>query len=909
MKPLEGPQLSRGTTVYRYIVLCTLGWGGMGVVYLAFDAELKRKVALKLLHTRTTDAGSTEAVEVRARLLREAQALAKLSHPNVLPVYDVGSYEDAVFMATEYVEGSTLREWTTSKPRTWREIVTVLLAAGRGLAAAHAVGLVHRDFKPHNVMIGTEGQIRVMDFGLVRTVLEPSDAPVPERSQRPGHDSSGVSFSQNANLTLTGAFVGTPAYMAPEQHRDSDVDTRADQFSFCVALYECLYGVRPFPSARDDMLDACRRSYLAAPTLDRRVPGWLRKLVLRGLSFRPEDRWPSMDALLNVLSRHASKRLHVAAIASAAILAFAAGSVAWAQQLAERSHMCSGGPAQIEPIWGDAQRLRTKAALLATGVNYAEDSWLRVEALVDAYVTEWLGMHREACEATHVRNEQPEFLMDLRMQCLKRRSWDVEGLIETLSRADAQIVERAVDVASGLPLLASCADAERLQAQVPLPDHPDVRTRVEGLWERLAEAQALGASGKTIEGLELMRSILDEAKSVGYGPLEAESWLQLARLQTDAQAPAAEEPATQAVLLAEINKMDELRVRATVLLVEIVSSIRSQPQEARQWGSHAQAIIDRMGGDPGLEAELLGSLALTSHFEGEYTQVRELGLRQLVLLEQIGRSDGRLGRALLYVGMASRKLGEYNQARIHLERAATVVEDSFGPRHPQLADILVELGRTLLLQGDYAQAHTTLQRAQTIVEASLGKEGGASLYAQTLLHHGRVFMHEGRHERAREYFEAALRHYQPIFPAEHPQIAYTRMFLGDTYRRQGDFDNAQTELEQAIENLAKASHKPLLASSLTCLGNTHLDRGDAQAALAPLERALSIMDSLGKNVRPKEWAETRFALGRALWASGQDPSRGHALVSQAKNVFATTGKGQARDLAAAERWLAQRGAQ
>src|SRR5262245_38853464 len=229
--------LSVGDRVGRYLVLSSLGAGGMGVVFAAYDPQLDRKIALKLL--RSGLAGSSK--DARTRLQREAQAIAQLSHPNVVSVYDVGTTTDGdLYIAMEFVEGDTLTTWLKKYPRTWREIIDVFLQAARGLFAAHSVGLLHRDFKPDNVLVGGDGRVRVTDFGLARSVI------TPEEAVRPG--SSGPS-ALNAELTATGTVLGTPRYMAPEQLTGPDIDARADQFSFCVALYEALWGVHPLPGA------------------------------------------------------------------------------------------------------------------------------------------------------------------------------------------------------------------------------------------------------------------------------------------------------------------------------------------------------------------------------------------------------------------------------------------------------------------------------------------------------------------------------------------------------------------------------------------------------------------------------------------------------------------------------------
>jgi serine/threonine protein kinase len=235
--PLPEPEpLARGTQVGRYVLLDAVGSGGMGVVYAAYDPELDRKVAIKLL--RFDRLGSEAGERDRLRLQREAQAIARLSHPNVVHVYDVGTFGDQVFVAMEFVAGRTLRQWAEEEPRPWREVVDRFALAGRGLAAAHAAGLIHRDFKPDNVLLGDDGRVRVVDFGLARPA---GQQPAPEGERTP----SGGTLAHP--LTEWGVVVGTPAYMAPEQLRGEASDERSDQLSFCVSLYETLYGERPFP--------------------------------------------------------------------------------------------------------------------------------------------------------------------------------------------------------------------------------------------------------------------------------------------------------------------------------------------------------------------------------------------------------------------------------------------------------------------------------------------------------------------------------------------------------------------------------------------------------------------------------------------------------------------------------------
>jgi serine/threonine-protein kinase len=275
----EAPGVER---IGRYIVLDVLGAGGMGTVHAAFDPVLERKVALKRVKSRAS--GASE--EVKARLLREGKTIAQLNHPNIVSIFDMGVSNGEVFVAMELVEGGSLRAWLAARPRTWREVLAVYLDAGRGLACAHRAGLVHRDFKPENVLIGTDGRVRVSDFGLSTSVARDEWTPLP---------ASAVARAED-KLTETGALLGTPAYMSPEQWEGLPADALSDQFSFCVALFEGLMGARPFERF------AQRPTWARVePSGGRGVPPAIRAALDRGLSIEPRQRFPSMDALLHVI--------------------------------------------------------------------------------------------------------------------------------------------------------------------------------------------------------------------------------------------------------------------------------------------------------------------------------------------------------------------------------------------------------------------------------------------------------------------------------------------------------------------------------------------------------------------------------------------------------------------------------
>jgi serine/threonine protein kinase len=286
--------LPPGARVGRYVVRRLIGRGAMGAVYEASDPDLDRRVAVKLLRANALSDPARQ--RTRARLLREAQAMARLSHPDVITVYDVGAFGNELFVAMEYVEGETLRHWRDARPRSPAEIMTVYERAGRGLAAAHEAGLVHRDFKPDNVLIGRDGRVRVTDFGLARSVDDQEAA-----SQGEGIASSDA-IVLTTTLTRTGTLVGTPAYMASEQLRGGAADARSDVFSFCVALYESLYCERPFAGSTVVALRAAieQGAVRAAPVLAG-VPAAIRHVLLRGLRAAPDERWTTMQALLDAL--------------------------------------------------------------------------------------------------------------------------------------------------------------------------------------------------------------------------------------------------------------------------------------------------------------------------------------------------------------------------------------------------------------------------------------------------------------------------------------------------------------------------------------------------------------------------------------------------------------------------------
>jgi hypothetical protein len=382
--------LQPGERIDRFVLLGELGRGGMSVVYAAWDPELDRRIALKLMHTEASGSGPSLGT-ARQRLQREAQAIAKVSHENVIVIYDVGTAGDEVFIAEEMVDGTTLRGWIDERPRGWREVLAMLTQAGRGLAAAHAAGLIHRDFKPENVLVGRDGRIRVTDFGLARPQVElardtdqVSEPPtLPDGNGVDVLGETAIGQRSTGSLTEAGALVGTPRYMAPEQLHGRPADARSDQFSFCVVLYEALWRQRPFSGETvGELRRAVDADRPAPPPAEVRVPSWLRRAILRGLRASPDQRFGSMNELLGELRRDrpAVQRLAIAGVAAAGI---AAAALLWPRGGEPGAPPCAGAERALDGVWDAAVKDRVERAFLATGTPYAADAWTGIERALD----------------------------------------------------------------------------------------------------------------------------------------------------------------------------------------------------------------------------------------------------------------------------------------------------------------------------------------------------------------------------------------------------------------------------------------------------------------------------------------------------------------------------------------------
>ncbi|WP_244238635.1 protein kinase domain-containing protein, partial [Corallococcus terminator] len=826
--------------VGRYLLLRPLGQGGMGVVYAAYDPDLDRKVALKLLRPD----GNSDSDVARARLLREAQAMARISHPHVIPVFDVGVWGAQVFLAMELIDGGTLGQWLKQAPRSWREVLEVYLAAGRGLVAAHAVGLVHRDFKPANVLVDRRGRVCVTDFGLARQVgTGPGD----------GEDVTGPVAGSlpmerrmlDAPITLTGAVMGTPQYMSPEQVLGAAPDASTDQFSFCAALYYALYGQRPFDTERMQALripadlSGPQAPSILEPPRDSRVPAWVRQALMRGLSLRPEERFPTLSALLEALGqeqrRTRRRRAWAVAGVGATVLAVAGGA------LHQQSRVCAGADALMAEVWSPEQHRRLEQSFVATGSPLATDMAARVAGALDAYADAWSRQRTDACEATRVSGTQPEALMVERVVCLERRRNDARAVVALLSTADRPLVEKALSSVNALPSLGECADVAALGEQQHLPEDPAKRAEVERLEAKLSQVKVLVDGGRLTQARDELRPLVEGVQATGYAPLRARLHLQQGWMRE--QLGESKEAATslrQAAFDAEEGRSDRLKVLILNRLLYVEEG-QKHFEQAEVWSGFADATLRRMGGDAGLEAEVRINQGNLASAKGDLPRARALFDEAQAKAESVLPEGHPLRARITFLqgGLATR-MGDAARGVRLLTRALAQTEAAVGPLHPDTARRHDALSWALRETGDAAGA---LAHARASVEIRKTLLGPHTLpVAEGLDEVGMCLLALGRFDEALRVYEEAL--------------AMKRQVAPDDESLQYSHDG---------------------------VGQALLGLGRAKDAIAPLRRAVGY-----PSIPEAILAESGFALAKALWDAGEPvPARQEAETARERFTRAT----------------------
>jgi tetratricopeptide (TPR) repeat protein/predicted Ser/Thr protein kinase len=802
----EGARGVIGGKVGRFEILGTLGAGGMGVVLAARDPKLDRKVAIKLLHPTTWgDTGGQDALE------REAQGMAKLAHPNVVAVYDVGRAGDQTFVAMELIEGTNLGEWLRAAPRTWRAIVGVFLGAGRGLAAAHAAGLVHRDVKPGNILVGNDGRVRIGDFGLVTT-----------------------------GRASEGSVAGTLAYMAPEQLEGAPLDARADQFAFCVALYEALYGVRPFAGATVTGRKAAIAAGITRPSA-KAVPSRISDAVLRGLRAAPADRWPSMSALVDVLADDPRARRRW--IAAGGALVGMAAVATWAlMRPTTTADPCASGPEQLAGVWDADRQASVRAAFDATKAPYAADTWTRVRATIDQYTGRWIAMHGAACRATRVDGTQSDTLMDLRMACLERARAGLGALTARWqASADPSVVASALAATAELAPIDACADQRALTAVAPLPSDPAAVTAIAATRRDLDDAAALYAIGQYGPAKTTAIAARNAAAGIGWPQLQAEAAFMLGRVLTKLGDPAAEPPLVEASRLASATRDDRLAARAQITLVGVLGDAESAGDRALLVADLADGIVARAGSPEDLRGQLAaerGAAYITlARWDDARTALLDARAR---LTQALGADSPEVIRLVDELARTADGAGHYDEARALGEEALVATIRVDGPSHPAVGTVLHNLGKTAEAAGDLPGARAYLARALELKQRALGPD---TISVATTIHNiATVATKQGQLDDAATMFQREIEIRERIVGHDHASIAPAIGNLAVVRHRQGRIDEALALANRAltIKIASKGPEHPSVAISLSLIGGLQEERGDIAGALATYDRELAI---------------------------------------------------------------------
>ena len=731
----------------RFELTHKLGEGAMGQVWAARDPGLGREVAIKVMALPVEL--STEGAD---RMRREAQAMARLSHPNVVRIYELGTEGDQVFCAMELVDGETWRQWLTT-PRSWREILAVGVAVARGIEATHAAGLLHRDIKPDNVLIARDGRTLLTDFGLAKLA---SDQVQPSPGPRPPGD------TRLADLTASGALLGTPSYMAPEQLHGLELDARSDQFSFCVSLFEALTGERPFRGPT--LLDLVSSLETAArwPKRAGRVPAGVRKVVLRGLSIEPEQRYPSMAELARALERAtAAPRRRLVLAAAAVIVLGGLAAVLLFPRHDPVTDERSAAHSKMQSAWNQQRRLEIRAAILATGAPGAEKIVKQIEDTLDDYTRTWLDARMDAWSATHVREEQSLDLLDRRIACYDRLAGEVDAVAGVLAAtATAKDASHALGAVSSLTPVKTCADP-LMVGYGTLDGDP----RIEALEHERARIKALWGSGDIDKALAGAQALTAATDQLGVPELNARALFLLGLMQGDSNHPADAEPTFRRTIQEAARAQDHMLVARTwYRLMQLLGDYLGRTDEALALEPAARAAIAQAGGD-----------------------VMQYGMLDLAL------------------GELHSSTGDLAQSERELRRAQKEFATARGPDHVSQVIVLSNLGAVLVYEGKLDDAETTMRRALELARKRLGPK--SMDYALLL---GRFAMLEKRREdwaAMESYSREALKVFMAAAGPDNPQGADSRMHLVTALMEQGKLDQA----EKALDNSQAVFEKSLPA--------------------------------------------------------------------------------------------------
>jgi serine/threonine protein kinase len=868
-----------GDRIGRYVIDAHLGAGGMGAVYRGTDEVLHRPVALKLLHS---DALARDP-EMARRMVREARIAAKLSHANVVSVYEVGSHVSGPFIAMEYIEGVTLGEWLESGERSWRDIVSVFAEAGRGIAAAHDAGVIHRDIKPSNILV-SDDRVVVADFGIAQLSLSELIPVDPA-----------TSGEIRAASMRTETIMGTPAYVAPEQAAGEPSDERSDIYSFCVALFESLYGERPGRAGAGSV---------AAPADNPRgVPAWVNRVLTRGLATKPSNRYSSLQPLLAALSRDPARTRRRVAAAGVGAAAFAVvgafAVVALGQNSGESGVACEGMERHFEGVWDQATHVEVRAAFEATKKPYWQTIADSVSGELESFRADWVAKREEVCQATHIHGDQSDELLELRMRCLDRRLRAVGAVVERLRGADGRTLDRAMNALDRTTSI-ECDDAEALRAEFPLPEDAEARERIAQMYDQLARADALHLTADYKAAKAQIAEMEEPVAKVAHLPLEA-AWLmssaqvQLATADYDASSASFR----RLTKLASRGRDDRLVARAWMSLMFSVGRAGTW-SDALALRDPAAAAVARAGEPLDLRAQLANQLGVVYGRLGREREAREQLELSVELTERALEPNSlRLASPMNNLAAAYMRAGEFAPAEELLRRVVAIRVRAYGETHPALGSVYTNLGLSLNRQGRYDDGAEVLERVLGMYTASLPP--GHRRLGDIRLNLAVTALNRSDIEMARGHIDAALEIYTATLPPGADLVAKAKQVSGAISVAAGDAEAGNTICTEARDALvANKTRSEFLVAALVCMGDAQLASGNHAEALERLLEARALETELGVSQRVA--SHTRAMVARTLWALGRAPE---ALVEARLALESMTGP-KADELAARiAEWSAQ----
>ncbi len=660
------------TKVGRFEIRERVGAGGMGTVFSAHDPELGRLVAIKLLSP------DLSASTHRERLRMEAQAMAKLNHPNVATVYEVGTHEGQLFVAMELIEGQSLREWSAEQGRPWTEVLDVYLQAGDGLVAAHEAGLVHRDFKPDNVMLGHDGRVRVLDFGLAASFGRPAEQADPEAKDT----------DAEPRLTRTGAVMGTPAYMPPEQLAGERADARSDQFAFCVALFEALYGQRPFAGETlDTIKQAIERGEIVGGE-SRSGPAWLRAAVRRGLRHDPAQRWSSVREFVTHLRRRRRRRVVRWAAAGVGSVGVA-GTAAFI--MAAPPPICGPADEEFAGTWDEATRDRLQTRFDAAALPAAGASFRSLSGELDELSEDWTRTWEQSCNA----GEDPRVQLR-RLDCLRQNRQLVGFYTTALGMMPVHAATLRPDYALRLvPDPIECTDPKIIRA---IPDPPSATESEAVDATRAALLGTLAFPTPTQDKIDaLFDPIIERAEGLTYPVLAEVLIAKGRRMHSNGIPPMA--TFQRAIEIAEEARHDRAvaQARLAILLGIVNAGYMNDLGTALE---DAEAAVVRAGNPLDLRARLLGFRGVVALVRRDWDAASAAFERGKGLyIQRYGEGDLRTGQSLAWLFDVAEARGDIAGARKAAADARETVLRIGGPKHLGLALTHIMLARAEWLSG------------------------------------------------------------------------------------------------------------------------------------------------------------------------------------------------------------------